>query len=493
MPLNKTIIALSLLTLFACSKKTNEPVEIPKLILGPLPGIYISYDSQSNTFRLGNEFIERRLMLNSDNNFLYTFAFINKLSGRNYIKSPDREISFSLGDKEISGLSGDLEYVSHEITGTAGIKMLELEFKITIKEKGILNLSVFYQIFQGFPVIKKWIEIKNPTGSGIAIKNIKTEYIKMSIGLQNQIYNRYTSFIFDFLANEYTGEEIAIGNETPGILKENLITANGFISVGIKSRNKGFEIPPGQKLVFPASLIFILSSDNKDIISSFLEYYLPAYERKDLSIWYEDISPGIDMQNLQKKMTLAAESGAKTFCLKGKWANKRGDWSTESNLEISSQYVHSIGLKLGVAVDIAVADVGSQALEVNTDQKVEVGDESNISIPDNGKLMCLASSYASYVSYELDSMVKNYGIDYLRFTGSIIPNGDFTGCSASKHIHYNPADSIWYIYQGLFTICDYLHRQNPDLIIQVHPESYNPINGVDLALLYYTDLKLILD
>ena len=103
--------------------------------------------------------------------------------------------------------------------------------------------------------------------------------------------------------------------------------------------------------------------------------------------------------------------------------------------------------------------------------------------------MCLGSEYTLYIAHEIDGLVKDLDLDYIKLAGPMIPDGESSGCFAEKHVHRSSAESLWYIYEGLFAICKHLHSQNPDLIIHVSPESYSPDGRIDYALLRYADVE----
>ena len=85
------LLPLALLTalmLASCGGKARQIAPESQLQVKPLPSLYVQYDSRSNIFRIGNELVERRILISPEKQFVYTVAFINKLSGRNYVKSP---------------------------------------------------------------------------------------------------------------------------------------------------------------------------------------------------------------------------------------------------------------------------------------------------------------------------------------------------------------------------------------------------------------------
>jgi hypothetical protein len=116
------VAILAVIALGSCGGRAEKDIPVLQLQVEPVPGVYIQYDSRASAFRIGNELIERRISVNAEAHRIFTAAFINKLSGRNYIRSLSEEFSFRANSMKLSGVTGDFEYVSHETFGSGGVK-----------------------------------------------------------------------------------------------------------------------------------------------------------------------------------------------------------------------------------------------------------------------------------------------------------------------------------------------------------------------------------
>ena len=170
--------------------------------------------------------------------------------------------------------------------------------------------------------------------------------------------------------------------------------------------------------------------------------------------------------------------------------DRRGDWmiNEDANVKLFSDYSRELGMKFGLSVDVAVADPGSSVIVDYPQWTAKQEDGSDYAIGAS-KMMCLGSEYTIYIGSEIDALVRELELDYVRLAGPMLPNSGASGCFAKDHVHRSSAESLWYIYEGLFAICNYLHSQYPDLIVDVSAQSYNPNGTIDYALLKYADVE----
>jgi alpha-galactosidase len=503
------VVILAVTTVASCGGRAGKDAPVLQLQVQPVPGLYIQYDSLSSTFRLGNELIERRISADAETHRIFTTAFINRLSGRNYVRSLSEEFSFRANSAELSGVAGDFEYVNHEISGKGGVKELELTLRAEREEIGVLVVKLVYEIYSHVPVIRKWIKIENPGGSSVTIDSIQVESLSLLPGSEYDL-EVYTSpqspaggieALSPVVFDTRLIEGFLIGNEAPGVLKySDLYSDNSFVSIGMKPYSENYateiQLAPNEEFVSPAVFILLFKGDPdqaEEILAEFVAEYLAWSKTPKYSVWHGNMAADMTELEMRERAQLAAESGADILC----WTGKRGDWSPRTrgtsenaSLENFSQYVHDLGMKFGLSIELAVADPDSQILVEYPQWVVKLGDGSDYTIRDGGsrKMMCLGSDYTRYMSYEMDGLVKELDLDYIELTGPMIPYGETRGCFAEDHVHRSSAESLWYIYEGLFAICEYLHVRHPDLIIHISPKAYSPEGTIDYALLKYADV-----
>lgn len=496
-----------ILSPFACYEKKEATRPDIKIEIQPIGSVYIQYSDQSNSFRIGNELIERAVSVDKKSNRVYTSAFINKLSQHNYVNSLSEEFSLRVNGTTVSGVTDNIEYVTHNILSGVNLKGLELTFHVKLEGVGTFNLRLLYEIYSHIPAIRKWIEIENPTGSSVTVDSIIPERLSLLPGLESDIEghdlveysdNKNIGGLSPVIINTNLMEGFILGNEAPGVLKYyNIYSKPGQLAVGMKPINEPYalEIPlgPGETFTSPATFIFFFNGDlveSKAMLSEFISGYVSLTEERSNSVWFENTSPETTESQLADSISRAKGSGADVFCLDGNWTDKRGNWTYEKNTYIKnlSEQVHNAGMKFGLCVDVALAEPDSIVFTQHPQWVVKSKNGSDYAVPDTKtKLMCMGSEYALYMAYEIDSLVKELNLDYIKLTGAMIPTADVGGCFAEGHLHRTSGESLWNIYDGLFGFITYLRGENPNLIVNVSLESYNPPGALDYALLRYTD------
>jgi len=505
----KFFLIIPILLSFACNEKKETTKPTVKIEIQPLDSVYVQYSEQSSSFRIGNELIERTVVVDKKSNHILTTTFTNKLSQHNYVNTLSEEFSFRMNGAQVSGITDNIEYISHNIISNGDIKGLELNLKAKLEGIGTLNFKLLYEVYSHLPVIRKWIEIENPTGSSITVDSIVPESLNLLPGLESDIEghdlveyldNKNMAGLSPVVINTHLMEGFILGNETPGVLKYyNIYSKPGLIEVGMKPYSEPYapeiQLAPGESFTSPAIFVFFFKgnpAESKAMFYELVSEYISLTNERSYSASFEEVSAETTETQVIEKMNRAKESGANVFCLSGNWTDKRGDWTYEKNAYIKnlSEKAHESGMKLGLCVDVAVAEPDSTVFIQYPQWTVKSKDGADYKVPDTqSKLMCLGSEYALYMAYEIDSLVKELNLDYVKLTGAIIPTADVGGCFAEGHLHRTSGESIWNIYDGLFALIMYLHGEHPGLIVDVSLESYNPPGSLDYALLKNADVN----
>ncbi|MGB9596453.1 MAG: alpha-galactosidase [Candidatus Poribacteria bacterium] len=493
----------------ACYEK-KQPQKPPiKIQVQPIDNVYIHYSDDESIFRIGNGSIERTIFLDKKSNHAFTTSFVNKLTKHNYINSLSEEFSLDINQTQVSGITENLQYVKYEIYSIGAIKGLELDFKAKSESFGEIIIRVFYEIYSSNPAIRKWIEIENTSSSAITVSNSLVERLNIMPGIIDDISihdlaeylpNKGLVGMSPVILNDNLMEGFIIGNEIPGVMKYyDLYSKPPQIAIGMRKSGDPYalaiQIEPSETWACPAVFIFLFADDPSKSIKTFLDFvsdYITMNQWQNYNAWFEEISDQTTEDLLKDKINQAKNSNFDIFCLKGNWADRRGDWTFENKPYIKnvSEYVHNLDMKFGLCIDFAMAEPDSFILNKYPELVLKPKDKPDYIIPDtNSKLMCLGSKYAVYMAYEISALVKELILDYVRLTGTMIPPPEIGACFADDHIHTNYASSLWSIYDGLFALITYLHSQHKDLIVDVSLEHYYPPGGLDYMLLKYADIS----
>lgn len=479
---------LIFVAIISCAKPPNKEESDLKIRVAPLSGVYVHYDSGQNTFRIGNELIERRISVNPEKRIASTVAFINKVSRRNYTQLLGKEFSFRANGTELSGITGDFEYVGHEISGAGGMRTLAIDFRASREGIGLLMMKLFYEVYDKTPAIRKWFEIRNSGGSSINVDSILVEALSLAPGSKYNLKFYKNKALSPVVFDAQLIEGFFLGNEAPGALKYyDLYSDNSSISIGMtqhfQEHPMEIQLAPGESFTSPPAFIFLFKGEPgtaKIPLREFVTKHITWSRDQEYSVWYEG---AIAESELQKKAKLAVGADADIFCLARKWMDKQGDWNilADANVKEIGKYIRSLDMKFGLSMKLAIADQDSQIIAEYP--QLVVKSEENTG---DKKMMCLGSDYSIHVAHQLSALAGELELDYIKLTGPMIPSA---GCSADEHLHRSRAESLWYIYDGFLTICRYLHSQHPGLIVDVSPESYSSDGKIDYALLKHADIK----
>ncbi len=507
--IQKLVLIFIVLILSACGGHKTPPKTIIKLEVQPLENIYIQHDERSNSFRIGNELVERTIIVNKEANRIFTSTYVNKLAQHNYVNSLSEEFSLRINETQISGVTGNIEYKSYNIYSEIDVKGLELSFDAKIENVGTINLKLIYEVYPHIPAIRKWLEVDNKTGSSVTIDSIMMESLSLLPGLDFDIdvgeFSEYLGKknlrgLSPVVFNTNLKEGFIVGNETPGILKYyDVYSKPGRVAIGMTSQGSQYahqlQLMPKEVFTSPGAFIFLFKDEpekSKEIFSKLIHEYIAPNKELEYSVSFENISSNTTESVLMERAKYARDSGADIFCISGDWTDKRGDWTYEKNAYIKniSEEIHGLGMKFGLCVDLAVAEPESIILDQHPQWAVKLKNGSDYEIADSkAKLMCLGGEYSLYMAYEIDALVKELNLDYVKLTGEMLPLGDEVGCFAEDHLHKISGESIWYIYDGLFAIMKYLHAKNWELIVDISLDSYNPAGLIDYALLKDADIS----
>ncbi len=201
---------------------------------------YIHTSDDGKSWVIGNELVEREIRFDAEIG-LYTASWRNKVTGRDFMKDAaahrrwGREFSFVADGKLYAGSGGAaperfnlLADDSSDITPTGK----ELRLVLRCKD-GRLRVRVHYAVYDGHPVVRKWIEIINGSEKPITLSHLVFEAVNIAPAppddLQVAVFYGleprelfYTGRVDDAaisLRSSRSGEGFIVMNEAPGYLK----------------------------------------------------------------------------------------------------------------------------------------------------------------------------------------------------------------------------------------------------------------------------------
>src|SRR5271157_1015984 len=191
-------------------------------------------DNQS--WVVGNGLIERQIQFDAKIG-LYTAAWRHQLTGTDFIKpahagsSRGAEFFFQADGDRVVGSASAFDLINAETHNLLPRgKLLEIKLKARTKP---IEVSVFYAVYEGHPVIRKWIAITNRGTTPLTLSHLSFEAVLLRAGKPSEIQVSgfygvqpreifFTGRVEDTAIlerNSLTGEGFIVMNEAPGYMK----------------------------------------------------------------------------------------------------------------------------------------------------------------------------------------------------------------------------------------------------------------------------------
>jgi hypothetical protein len=472
---------------------------------------------EGETLIIGNAYLERRLAARADAPCV-TISFVNKETGRDYLRPGSREFSLSANGRAMT--TRDFVYQRaeiHEGDPTEAIVHLRTT------SPPLLTLELHYQVYSAHPVVRKWLVVRNHGTETVTLSDLDWEDLNLLVDTpaSAEVWTDYftrrekaVAVTMDDCAllvndNEH-GEGFILATEAPGPLKRLESYAQpGRIAAGYNRDDETiFEriLAPSEEFQTPAS--FILTFANpipQDVVDG--EYARFVEERLTIcdvaqvpsitvNTWVphlSELSPAL----LLEQIALAAELGVDAYQVDDGWYDRMGDWNANlarfpNGLEEIADYARAHGMRFGLWMAVATVDEASQVFREHPEwiARDRHGEPNRHPIPGT-VTMCLDSGFYDFILDKIDAVISRYGVELLKLDLSTVRNlyapGRYPGCFATNHAHRSPRESHVRILARLFDLVRALKSRHPQCLIDVSYELYGVMDGTDLALTQVAD------
>ncbi len=251
------------------------------------------------------------------------------------------------------------------------------------------------------------------------------------------------------------------------------------VSLGMRFDFGGaLTLAPGERFELPAAA-FTLAGDLDDAANRMhryqREFVIPRQAANDpplvqFNSWYP--FPGQPTAaDLKRCADVAKQLGAEVFVLDSGWYN-RGDWSKElgdyqvdrtkfpGGLEEVSNYVHGIGLKFGLWVEIENAGVESTLAREHPGWFLQFNGEP-IRKDNRYQLNFAKPEVRAWAAATLDRLVRDYRLDWVKIDYNIDIGEAFDPSGADR-----PGDVLYRHVLGYYRWLDELRARHPGLIVE---------------------------
>ncbi|MBD3186470.1 hypothetical protein GF325_06555 [Candidatus Bathyarchaeota archaeon] len=360
------------------------------------------------------------------------------------------------------------------------------------------------EIYEGYPVIRHWLTVKNDGSHWMKIDHLKTTCLDFSGILPRNVpltpSERGASASILALENQAGTTGIIAGSEVPSAIR--FMDGNG--TMGYTDEFFEWVLGPGER--FTTEPCFVLGYSDcilktcsahsfprdravEDSLVPFIEKVLniPADPSKmPVPLWctWSNFSSNINAAIIEQQAKLAARCGFTGFQIDAGWSESitGSDWTCGSRVPDPVKFpdfkktcaiVLDLGLKLGLWLS-CYRHLHSPDL-----QDLPGARSLPLVVRGEGFGMSFASTWADYYARDLLHLVHEYGATYFKQDLTNIKFGDIGFGHASR----TRKESYLKAIRGFFRSQDAVHHVEPDICLLLSHELYWGTPGVpcDLA------------
>ena len=362
-----------------------------------------------------------------------------------------------------------------------------------------VSVNLIYDVYAGYPVIRKWVEIHNNSANWLRLDNLLTDDLKLGKGFAPGLpltpsERGATASIIAFSQSDNT-RGVIVASEVPSALRSiSERGASGYNPeyfewvlgpaesfVGEPSFLYGFT---GEVVKTPSAASLPLDRAVEGGFKDFLREHLgisPATTQLPAPLWcsWSNFGPLLTDAIVREQADLAARCGFVTMVLDDGW--QQGRLGTQPNektfpaFSATCAYVRSRGLRLGLWVS-CYRDPDADDFKALPDAAIA---------PEvrrlDGVAMSFASSWNRYFANDLTLLHDRYGATYFKQDFTNIKFGDL----AAGHLSRSRKESLLRGLRGLLESQALLRHLAPDVANNISHEIYwgTPGTPCDLAAL----------
>jgi hypothetical protein len=367
-----------------------------------------------------------------------------------------------------------------------------------------VSVTLIYEVYAGFPVVRKWMEIRNGSESWMKIDHLRIDDVDVAapFDLRTPLtpVERGAGSSLVGMTNHEASVGVIAASEVPSALRH--IADSG--AMGYTDELFEWVLGPGESFTSEPVFFFgisgktqILPSGVSTPLDRAVEGPLQLFLRERLGIaaraanrtaptWvtWSNFKGNIDDPITRRQADLAAQAGFHTLAFDDGW--QKGRLGTEidtrkfPDFAATAEYVRSKGLRLGLWVS-CFRDPDSKDLAELPNAA------SRPAIQRLGGLgMSYASSWREYYAHDLAGLAHSYGVTYFKQDFTNIRFGD----AAEEHESRTRKESLLRGLRGLLESQDLVRREAPSVTTELTHEIYWGTPGVpcDLAAVEHADL-----
>jgi len=498
---------------------------------------FVRTNAEGKSWTIGNTLVEREIHFDPQVG-LYTESWRHKVTGKDFLKhlpsdlpwGPETkwgaEFSFRADETYLAGArrvpSADFDCAGAE---TSEIdpdgKVLEVKLKSTNK---LLEVSAFYAVYSGHPVVRKWIAITNRSDQAIILSHLAFEVLNLQAAPPSDqlifahygVHPReifYTGRAEDaaiLVKDPRTREGFIVMNEAPGWMKRTeMMNWGDGIQVMYDTDLFPFErsINPGETFTSAKSGVaffvegrgmadpyWVMPSYTSRVLMKKGTSYQPPWFYNTWEPFFQDYNDAI----VNESIPVASQLGLDVFTLDTGWSENYGENEVNPKKfpkgfdEICAK-LESKGIRLGLWEPLVVMGPESRVVREHPEWIIRDldGKEKTAGFPGpHDRVMCLASPYRDWAAIRINELIKRHNLRYVKIDLTTVFNayGEAPGCYAQGHYHRNWAESLCGIYESMQYVTDQIYREHPEVLLDLTFELWGQKHIIDYGLLDAGDL-----
>ena len=498
---------------------------------------FVRTNQEGKSWTIGNTLVEREIRFDPGVG-LYTESWLHKVTGKDFLKhltsdlpwGPETpwgaEFSFRADDAGLEGARraplADFEWVAAEMRDIAPDgKLLQVKLKC---KKQPLEVSAFYAVYSGHPVVRKWIAITNRSDHAIRLSHLVFEALNLEAAPPSDqvifaYYGVHPREIFftgraedaAILAKDpRTNEGFIVMNEAPVWMKRTEMTNWGDgIQVMYDTDLFPFErsINPGETFTSAKSGVaffveargmadphWVMPSYTSQVLMKKGTSYQPPWFYNTWEPFFQDYNEKI----VSESIPVASQLGFDVFTLDTGWSENYGENEVNpkkfpKGFDDIRANLESKNMRLGLWEPLAVMGPESSVVRQHPEWIIKDldGNPKTAGFPGpSDRVMCLASPYRDWAAKRINALIKQHNLRYVKIDLTTVFNayGEAPGCYAQGHYHRNWAESLGGIYEGMQYVTDQIYREHPEVLLDLTFELWGQKHIIDYGLLDAGDL-----
>jgi alpha-galactosidase len=493
--------------------------------------VHSEASGETKSWAIGNGFIDRTIKF-SPARGLYTAAFQHKVSGTDFLMKDESgihagaEFTFQADSDNFSGATGGP--MAHFTLAGSRVsdlppsgKLLEIALKGRAKP---LEVSVFYAVYAGHAVVRKWLSIRNSGSQTIKLSHLVFEALNLMSGPPDEEILRafygvqpreifFTGRVEDaaiLQMDPRTQEGFVVMNEAPGWMKRTEMDGWGrSVRVMFDTDIFPFErrVAAGETYTSAKSSIAFFregspATDTRRVMPRYTSKVLmrkgASYQPPWIYNTWEPFLRGINSRTAMDLIKVAGRMGLDVFTIDDGWQAEYGE--NDINLKAFPQGLDEIRraierekMRLGLWAPLAAISTKTKLYREHPEWVCrDENGQPKLSRTAAGEsaVMCLASPYREVAARRISDLISRYNLAYVKIDLTTVFNayGERPGCYASGHFHKTWAESLGRIYEGMKYVTGQIYRDHPGVLLDLTFELWGQKHVIDYGLLDAGDL-----